>query len=82
MIGLPTENYDDLDGISDLAYEVVDIYKDVHNGKFKGKFNVTVSTSTFVPKPFTPFQWNPQDMKSSVIEKQRHLVRKLKNRKT
>lgn len=80
MIGLPTENYDDLDGISDLAYEVVDIYKDVHNGKFKGKFNVTVSTSTFVPKPFTPFQWNPQDMKSSVIEKQRHLVRKLKNR--
>ena len=80
MIGPPTENYDDLDGISDLAYEVVDIYKDVHNGKFKGKFNVTVSTSTFVPKPFTPFQWNPQDMKSSVIEKQRHLVRKLKNR--
>ena len=80
MIGLPTENYDDLDGISDLAYEVVDIYKDVHNGKFKGKFNVTVSTSTFVPKPFTPFQWNPQDMKSSVVEKQRHLVRKLKNR--
>lgn len=80
MIGLPTENYDDLDGISDLAYEVVDIYKYVHNGKFKGKFNVTVSTSTFVPKPFTPFQWNPQDMKSSVIEKQRHLVRKLKNR--
>ena len=80
MIGLPTETYDDLDGISDLAYEVVDIYKDVHNGKFKGKFNVTVSTSTFVPKPFTPFQWNPQDMKSSVVEKQRHLVRKLKNR--
>lgn len=80
MIGLPTETYDDLDGISDLAYEVVDIYKDVHNGKFKGKFNVTVSTSTFVPKPFTPFQWNPQDMKSSVIEKQRHLVKKLKNR--
>lgn len=80
MIGLPTENYDDLDGISDLAYEAVDIYKDVHNGKFKGKFNVTVSTSTFVPKPFTPFQWNPQDVKSSVIEKQRHLVKKLKNR--
>ena len=80
MIGLPTETYDDLDGISDLAYEVVNIYKDVHNGKFKGKFNVTVSTSTFVPKPFTPFQWNPQDMKSSVVEKQRHLVRKLKNR--
>ncbi len=80
MIGLPTECYEDLDGISDLAYEVVDIYRDVHNGKIKGKFNVTVSTSTFVPKPFTPFQWNPQEIKSNVVDKQRYLVRKLKNR--
>lgn len=79
MIGLPTETYDDLDGIADLAYEVVDIYRDVHNGKLKGKFGVTVSTSTFVPKPFTPFQWNPQDKKENVVEKQKHLVKKLRN---
>ena len=79
MIGLPTETYDDLDGISDLAHEVVDIYRDVQGGKIRGKFNVTVSTSTFVPKPFTPFQWNPQEIKSNVVEKQKHLVKLLRH---
>ncbi|WP_042275710.1 TIGR03960 family B12-binding radical SAM protein [[Clostridium] dakarense] len=79
MIGLPTETYDDLDGIADLAYNVIDTYRDVHNGKIKRSFGVTVSTSTFVPKPFTPFQWHGQDTTEEVVEKQRHLVRKLKN---
>ncbi|RDY24034.1 TIGR03960 family B12-binding radical SAM protein [Romboutsia maritimum] len=80
MIGLPTETYDDLDGISKLAYDVIDTYRNVHNGKLTRNFGVTVSTSTFVPKPFTPFQWHGQDKTEDVIEKQRHLVKKLKNR--
>ncbi|MGL6107610.1 TIGR03960 family B12-binding radical SAM protein [Romboutsia sp.] len=80
MIGLPTETYDDLDGIADLAYNVIDTYRNVHNGKIKRDFGVTVSTSTFVPKPFTPFQWHGQDTTEEVVEKQRHLVRKLKNK--
>jgi radical SAM family uncharacterized protein len=79
MIGLPTETYDDLDGIAKLAYDVIDTYRNVHNGKIKRDFGVTVSTSTFVPKPFTPFQWHGQDTTEEVVEKQRHLVRKLKN---
>lgn len=79
MIGLPTERYDDLDGIADLAYGVIDTYKDVNGGKIRKKFSVTVSTSTFVPKPFTPFQWHRQDTTEEVIEKQRHLIKKLKN---
>lgn len=79
MIGLPTERYDDLDGIADLAYGVIDTYRDVNGGKIRKKFSVTVSTSTFVPKPFTPFQWHGQDTTEEVIEKQRHLVKKLKN---
>ncbi len=79
MIGLPTERYDDLDGIADLAYGVIDTYKDVNGGKIRNKFSVTVSTSTFVPKPFTPFQWHGQDTTEEVIEKQRHLIKKLKN---
>ncbi len=79
MIGLPTETYDDLDGIAKLAYDVIDTYRNVHNGKLKRSFGVTVSTSTFVPKPFTPFQWHGQDTTEEVVEKQRHLVRKLKN---
>ena len=79
MIGLPTEQYDDLDGIADLAYGVIDTYRDVNGGKIRKKFGVTVSTSTFVPKPFTPFQWHGQDTTEEVIEKQRYLVKKLKN---
>ena len=80
MIGLPTERYDDLDGISNLAYDVIDTYRDVNGGKLRRSFSVTVSTSTFVPKPFTPFQWHGQDLTEEVIEKQRYLVKKLKNR--
>lgn len=79
MIGLPTERYDDLDGIADLAYGVIDTYRNVNSGKIRKKFGVTVSTSTFVPKPFTPFQWHGQDTTEEVIEKQRYLVKKLKN---
>lgn len=79
MIGLPTETYDDLDGIADLAYKVIDMYRDVHNGKIKRAFGITVSTSTFVPKPFTPFQWHGQDTTEEIREKQRHLVKKLRN---
>ena len=80
MIGLPTERYDDLDGIRDLAYDVIDTYRDVHDGKLKKKFSVTVSTSTFVPKPFTPFQWHGQDTTEDVLDKQRYLVKALKNK--
>ena len=80
MIGLPTETYDDLDGIANLAYDVIDTYRDVNGGKLRRSFSVTVSTSTFVPKPFTPFQWHGQDYTEEVVEKQRHLVKKLKNK--
>ena len=71
---------DDLDGIRDLAYDVIDTYREVHGGKLSRKFSVTVSTSTFVPKPFTPFQWHPQDTQDVVREKQQYLVKALKNR--
>ena len=80
MIGLPTETYEDLDGISNLAYDVIDTYREVNGGKLRKSFSVTVSTSTFVPKPFTPFQWHGQDLTEEVIEKQRYLVKKLKNK--
>ena len=80
MIGLPTERYEDLDGIRNLAYDVIDTYRQVHGGKLSRKFSVTVSTSTFVPKPFTPFQWHPQDTQDVVRDKQQYLVKALKNR--
>ena len=61
MLGLPTETADDVRGIIELAQRVVDLYYRTE-GRAKGQsVNVTVSVSTFVPKPFTPFQYEPQD---------------------
>ncbi len=58
MLGLPTENDDDLKAIAHLANKVADIYFDVvPKEKRSGKFTVLASSSFFVPKPFTPFQW-------------------------
>ncbi|WP_425446587.1 TIGR03960 family B12-binding radical SAM protein [Dethiothermospora halolimnae] len=61
MIGLPTETDDDVMGIKDLAYKVKDKFFSLPKDKRKGNLKVTASTSCFVPKPFTPFQWHPQD---------------------
>lgn len=61
MIGLPTETSDDVMGIKSLAYKVKDIFFRMPKEQRKGNLKVTVSTSCFVPKPFTPFQWYPQD---------------------
>ena len=73
MIGLPTETYEDVEGIAHLAQKVVNCYYKCEN-KTKGKgVTVTVSTSSFVPKPFTPFQWFGQNTRSTLMDKQMHL---------
>ena len=75
MFGLPTETYEDLDGIADLASKVVRLYfKTPRHLRAKG-LRVHCSASCFVPKPFTPFQWEPQDTIEQFEEKQRHLCR-------
>ncbi|AIS52099.1 hypothetical protein TKV_c09200 [Thermoanaerobacter kivui] len=78
MIGLPTETMEDVEGIADLAYKVVDTYKQV-KGNVKN-LKVTISTSTFVPKPFTPFQWVGQDGIKSIMDKQDLLKKRLKSK--
>ena len=55
MLGLPTETDEDIAGIARLAQLCSDIYREVR-GSLRG-FKMVVSTSFFVPKPFTPFQW-------------------------
>ncbi|MBQ2307203.1 MAG: TIGR03960 family B12-binding radical SAM protein [Clostridia bacterium] len=60
MLGLPFETDDDLIGIAELAHKVLAVYDDVHAGRKARRPSITVSVSTFVPKPFTPFQWAPQ----------------------
>ena len=79
MMGLPTETDEDLMGIGHLAKKVVDAYYAVPKEKrSKNGVKVTASASVFVPKPFTPFQWAPQDTIDQVHEKQSKLRQYLK----
>ena len=81
MIGLPTETMDDVADIAHLGQAVVDAYYQTPN-RAKGKsVKVTLSTSSFVPKPFTPFQWEPQDTIPTLQEKQQHLKESITTKK-
>lgn len=80
MIGLPGETNEDIQGIAELAYKVVDCYYQVPKENRKPGLNVTVSASSFVPKPFTPFQWEPQDTMEALKEKQYFLKSKIRHR--
>ena len=79
MNGLPTETDADNEGIAALAQRIVDaFYETKRNGK---GFNVTVSVSCFVPKPFTPFQWEAQDSIAALERKQQLLRDAIRTRK-
>lgn len=77
MIGLPTETQADLEGIRDLARQAAGAYYAIPKGQRAKGLRITCSASVFVPKPFTPFQWCPQDTMETVQQKQaelRHLL--------
>ena len=81
MIGLPTEELADLDGIADLTRKVAaEFYKVPKGQRVRSGVSVTASVSSFVPKPFTPFQWEAQDTVAALSEKQRYLAGRLKTR--
>lgn len=80
MLGLPTETYEDIEGIASLGNKVVSAYMSVPKEKRGKGLNVTVSTSSFVPKPFTPFQWEEQDTIQMLREKQRFLNDKFRSK--
>jgi radical SAM family uncharacterized protein len=80
MNGLPTETYEDIEGISTLASRVVDEYYHTPN-RSKKPVTVTVSVSCFVPKPHTPFQWEPQNSLEELCNKQQFLAEKITDRK-
>lgn len=74
MIGLPTETMEDVAGIAHLGQQVVEAYYS-NPKRAKGRsVKVTCSASSFVPKPFTPFQWEPQDSIETLHKKQEHLL--------
>lgn len=73
MIGLPTETEEDLLGIPALAKKVTERYFAVPKEQRQRGLRVTCSASSFVPKPFTPFQWEPQNSLQQLMDKQRFL---------
>lgn len=81
MIGLPTENEDDLAGMVDLAKEVLARGRELLRRQGVSRHPaVTVSVSSFVPKAHTPFQWHPQAPIKELVEKQDYLKKRLRGR--
>lgn len=70
MMGLPTETDEDLKGIADLAMRIKELY---HIIRGRNDCRITVSVASFVPKPFTPFQWMPQCSVEEIERKQQYL---------
>ena len=73
MLGLPTETDEDLKGIAELSQKIVNEYYKMENRQKGKSVNVSVSVSTFVPKPFTPFQFEPQIDKAEMVRRQQYL---------
>ncbi len=76
MLGLPSETEADISGIGELANRIAAVYYEtVPKEKRNGKVQIIASTSFFIPKPFTPFQWAPQATKEAFLDKA-YLTRK------
>lgn len=75
MIGLSTETMDDIEGIADLTLRIKDLYNKTKRGR---GLRISVSLSTFIPKPFTPFQWESFDSFENIEKKQDYLLKRLK----
>lgn len=81
MMGLPTETDADIVGIADLAQKIVDLYYSLPE-RPKGKaVNVSISVANFVPKPHTPFQFEPQITREEMMRRQRLLKDSIKSKK-
>lgn len=79
MLGLPGETYDDIEGIAVLSDKIAREYYTIPKDKRNGKVNIVTSTSIFVPKPFTPFQWSPMNTKEQARDKRDFLLDKIKS---
>ena len=81
MIGLPGETMEDVLGIKDLSYKVKDKFFHRPIEDIKGNLKINVSAACFVPKPFTPFQWFPQNNMDQFYDKAKALQREIKDKK-
>ena len=67
MLGLPTETVEDMEGIALLSEKIAERYYEIPKSERNGKVSITASSSFFIPKPFTPFQWAPMCTKEEVL---------------
>ena len=81
MMGLPTETDEDIVGIAELAQRILDLYYSIENRPKGRSPQISVSCATFVPKPFTPFQFEPQDTRAEIERKQKLLLDSVKSKK-
>ena len=77
MMGLPTETEEDIEGIAILSDKIAREYYEIPKDQRQGKVSIVSSTSFFVPKPFTPFQWSRMDTPEEYLDKQRYLRSKI-----
>ena len=81
MMGLPTETMEDIEGIANLAQKIVDLYYSLPTRPKGRAVSVSISCACFVPKPFTPFEFEAQDTMELLHEKQKHLLASVKSKK-
>jgi radical SAM family uncharacterized protein len=77
MMGLPSETEEDIEGIAVLSDKIARKYYEIPKEQRNGKVNIVTSTSFFVPKPFTPFQWARMDTVEEYLAKQQRLREKI-----
>lgn len=77
MLGLPTETDNDIRGIAELAKKIMELYYESPDRPRK-RIQISISCATFVPKPFTPFEFEPQASEEEIIHKQRILLEETK----
>lgn len=81
MLGLPDETDEDIIGIAKLAQKVIGLFHSIPD-RPKGKgVQISISTATFVPKPFTPFEFEPQATREEIMHKQELLTSSVNSKK-
>lgn len=81
MMGLPTETDEDIIGIAELAKRIADLYFNLPNRPRGQKLSISISCATFVPKPFTPFEFEPQISIDEINRRQKLLLDSTKGKR-
>jgi radical SAM superfamily enzyme YgiQ (UPF0313 family) len=81
MLGLPEETDEDIEGIKALIDKIIELFYSTPNRQKSKQISVSVTLSTFIPKPFTPFEFEPQIQREEIVRRRKYLLSILKNKK-